>query len=255
MFVFLSSAFAVGPIFLGPPLSPPRDDAPVDGVIVVEGAQVSPIALLTTAEAGPMELPIRGFGAVTGTWLFEVEPPAGGWPVDQALTVDITTELGGEGDIRFDFISDGSLATPPGVPIVTATSKRDWTDDTSYPWGCCVPTRVVEFTVEAPDDDPWAGVELVGRFDLRRESQITTNDAYSNLDLSLGGGTTTLRAKQWRDDSEGVQPPCFAVYARNAAGIRGEPVEICAADGPRSLGCTHARSWSPWTLWSLIQRR
>ena len=224
-----------GPFFDGI-VSPPRDDAPTDGQILV-AANFLPLVTVAEGPDAPFELDpqlLTGVGAPPRVVV--PAPPAGYVP---GATYRVRVE-----DIGYDSGLDEITFTvgegpAPDAGDVTSidTTVDPWSEPTTYAWGCCEPTRLVQIAAEVPGADPWAYVELVGQFDLGRPSQITTEEIHTHLDLALGPGPHVLSFEQWRDS--GPQPPCVLVRPVSASGHPGAAPEVCPGDlgGIDGCGC------------------
>ena len=163
----------------------------------------------------------------------------------------------------FEFQATPTLSAPPGSVTLEAVTVGAWQPRDRFPGGCCARTRTVTVRVDVPSEDPWAGAELVAAWDLWRPTQLE-EPLEANLDLQFGEGQREFTVVQW-DDEGHIQPPCVSLHARNAAGVRGPGLEVCAtSNGPsatvdgveQARGCSHTPMAAGWFEgWALLERR
>lgn len=209
-------------------VSPSRDDAPIDGVVLY-AANYLPEVTATDPDGVAVVLASTLVTGVGAEPRLAIHPPDGGWVPGQSYELAVSgygydttappTEL--------SFTAGTEVAPAPEAPLADVPAIGPWSADTNYGWGCCRPTRTVEIDVSVPSGDAWAWVEIVGAFDFGEPSQITTQEVHTHLDVAVGPGDHTLGFVQWLDD-RGPQPPCWDVVAMSAAGVA----------GPRETSCT-----------------
>jgi hypothetical protein len=235
-----------------------REDAPVDGVVLY-AANYSP-EVTATDSAGDAQLLeslfVTGVGAPP---VVAIQPPEGGWVAGETYTLSVLgyhqyDETPGEPVASLSFTASDESAPDAVAPQVFGWRMSGWSKPMHYAWGCCEPVRTITVDVMRDDADPWSWTEVVGRFDLGRPSQITTEEIHTHLDVAVGSGLTSLSFDQWLDEDSGPQPPCFDVVAvaANGEAIPGE--SFCAIDdqvvpageGSDVCGCGVIPSAQPW---------
>lgn len=240
-------------------VSPAREDVPSDAVVIY-ASNYLPEVTVTSGPGAPFALGARyltGVGASSRA--VTLRPPRGGWVAGEAYVLSALGYTTEEGEVAtLTFTAGEEAAGDPGAPRVDAIALGAWSGEIDYAWGCCLPTRRIEVSVEVPEADPWSRVEIVGRFDLGRPSQVTTSEQNTHLDVALGAGPHVLTIEQWEDD-RGPQPPCFDVVSVSAASTVGPAETICTADlepapepGPIGGCSTGAIPGLPATLCGLV---
>jgi uncharacterized protein (TIGR03382 family) len=212
-----------------------RTDAPIDAVLVYV-ANYLPVASATDGGGNEVALGSALLTGVGSDPRVALSPPDGGWGVGASWNVAVLGYDGTDGvAATLAFTTGTEPAAPPADVVVGEITVGAWSGPTTYPWGCCLPIRTVRVPVSVPTADPWGWVEVVGRFDLGRPSQITTEEVHQHLDLEVGPGEHVLEFVQWEDD-RGPQPPCFDVVAVSASGVRGAPQPHCTDEAGTAGG-------------------
>jgi hypothetical protein len=208
-----------------------RTDAPIDAQLLID-ATFAPIVTVTDGPNGPEPLDSEVLTScdTTGVWLARVSPPASGWEPNATYTVESQPGHHDDGGpIPFTFTTSDVPAAVPTDPTIVSFIASDWSADTKYPWGCCLPTRQVTITVEAASTDPWAYVELKGVFE--GPSQITTQPMFQRLNVGIGSGVHALTAIQWKHDDGTLEPLAFDVAQVEANGATSKAQRVEIDDG------------------------
>jgi hypothetical protein len=258
MLLVAVSAFATppGPILDGFAVET-RTDAPTDARVPVAANYTPPARILAGPAAGAElavePVPSWGYGEYV-----VIAPPSGGWVAAAQYTVGVvdsgygTTSSTGATAYELSFGVADAPAADPVAPERSDPTVEAWSEDGRYPFGCCAPTRLVTFSVDNLDPDPWSMVLLTG--DLPRHPQPET------LDVAVGPGLQQLSFLQWKDGSE-VYPECFVVAGVAADGDRADGESVCLdEDGGVVPGCACSTRGGVGGIWvggvvALLARR
>lgn len=222
-------------------ISPPRDDVPTDGVVLY-AANYEPEVVAVDTDGNVVVLTATLVTGVGAEPVVALHPPAGGWVA--GTTWELSSPDDGYGATTGEIFALGfTVGTSPApdalAPVVGDLQVGEWSEESTYPWGCCEPTRTVSVEVNVPDADLWAWVELVGQYDFAEPSQITSEEVHTHLDVALGAGDHTLKLTQWLDD-RGTQPRCFDVVPMSAAGVAGPSQTLCPDEDADDTDTDHA---------------
>jgi hypothetical protein len=245
------------PVFAEPP--PPevsgfavggRADAPTDARVPV-AANYGPPAWVIDGAAPGTELASE---RIADFWpdIVVLEPPTAGWAAGAQYTVGIADGYAdtwtGAADHELTFAVADRPAPDPVAPEVPDPSVEPWSDEEGrYPNGCCFRTRLVTFSVDNLDSDPWSMVLLTGEFPTDRRPLT--------LDVGVGPGAHTLSFLQWRQGRE-VHPACFTVVGVAADGDQADRESVCPAAPVLGCATTSGRGWE-WlgAVVALVARR
>jgi MYXO-CTERM domain-containing protein len=207
-------------------VSPARDDAPIDGVIVY-AANYSPDATATDDDGNVVALASIDLTQAEREPRVGLLPPVGGWGSDTTWHLSVLGYYDGQGEVATLTFSTGSApAGPPPPFVVGAVEIGEWSAaEETYAWGCCHPVRTVTIPVSSLQADVWDRVELVGLFSPRS----TTDGRIYTVQIAVGPGQHDLVFQQWDEDGS-IQPPCFEVVPVSAAGVRGPAEEVCVGE-------------------------
>lgn len=236
MLLLFVPAPAEGPAFLGSFRSPPRDDAPIDAVLLLDAADI-PVEATLQRPDGAWALRTEPHTASFTSQSVRVLPPEGGWPVGEPLTVTVAAGPGYP-EASLSFQADGSSAASVPAPLIHGYAW-ELRSDAPYRGGCCRTAREVLFDVSLDTSDPWATLEVF-------ETPADGDPGPSRIvDFQLGGGRRVLSALQWEEPDGSFEPACFWLASTGASGERSLPQQVCPSQP--SSGCSHApRRPSAW---------